>query len=213
MSGCFSSIFAATGEARLSPQVDLNGKPAVVTVQDLSGLATRPLRVLMNRNNRARHAEFLRVYALGVHQGDLLRMQLLSRTPGTRATVYKIFREETEGARFLSMPASVYLGDALKGEFLETINSAGEEFLIVVYEKTDRPEEKSLQVRYFEERFRKLVIASFKTNLMFSSLKLKMKDLGDDAAEGSFERDAQLLIDRLERPQEIILLRLWKIKK
>ncbi len=195
-----------------TPRILLNGQPAEVTVQDLSGFGTRPLRLLVNRNNKARGEGFLRVYALGVSDGDLLTAELAVKTAGVRATVYRIFRETDGGPRYLSMPSSNYFPEPKTGEFHERVESAGEEFLVFVFEKTDAAGEKNIQVRYFEERVRKLVIAAFKTNLTFSSLKLKMKDFGGDETAHFFERDAQLLIDRMTAPQEILLFRLWKKK-
>lgn len=209
-------VFAASltaGEPEFkTPEIFLNGKPAKVTVQDLSGFGTRPLRLLVNRNNKARGDGFFRVFAVGVRDGDALTAELVAKNAGVRATAYRIFRETNDGPRYLSMPASTYFPEPKAGEFREKVESAGEEFLIFVFEKTDAAEEKNIQVRYFEERVRKLVIASFKTNLTFSSLKLKMKDLGGDETTRFFERDAQLLIDRMTMPQEILLFRLWKIK-
>ncbi|HNX68809.1 MAG TPA: hypothetical protein PLL75_04980 [Candidatus Omnitrophota bacterium] len=205
-------VLAAGENAYPPPQISLNGKPGNVTVQDLSGLGTRPLRLLVKRNNKARGYEFFRVYALGVREGDSLAAQWKTRLPGTRVTVYRIFREAEGGARFLSMPQSVYFQDAKPGEYFQQIKSAQDEYLIFVFEKTDSSDEKNIQIRYFEERVRKLVIASYKTNFLLSSLKLKMKDFGGGESEKFFERDAQLLIDRMTRPQEIILVRLWKIR-
>lgn len=195
-----------------APKIYLNDQPGNVTVQDLSGIGTRPLRLLVNRNNKARGEGFMRVYALGVREGDRLTAELLAKTPGVRVTVYRIFREKRSSSRYLSMPQSIYFSEATTGEYRERMEAFESEFLIFVFEKTDSPDEKNIQVRYFEERVRKLVIASYKTNLMLSSLKLKMKDLGGDETEKFFERDAQLLIDRMNHPQEVILLRLWKIK-
>lgn len=204
--------YGAGEPVRRGPKVVLNGQSAEVTVQDLSGLGTRPLRLLVNRNNKARGEDFFRVFAVGVRDGDVLTAELATEKPGVRATVYRIFKEVPDGPRYLSMPASLYFEKPKTGEYRERVTSAGEEFLIFVFEKTDAPGEKNIQVRYFEERVRKLVIASFRTNLVFSSLKLKMKDFGGDAAADFFERDAQTLIDRMNHPQEIILLRIWKIK-
>ena len=208
----FSAIDSPPVDALQAPSILLNGKPAEVTVQDLSGFGTRPLRLLVHRNNKERGEGFLRVYAVGVHDGDELKVTLAARAPGVRSTVYKIFREKSEGPRYLSMPASTYFDVPSIEEYRESITSYGEEFLVFVSEKTEAANEKNIQVRYFEERVRKLVIASFKTNMTFSSLKLRMKDFGGDETEKFFERDAQFLIDRMTRPQEIVLLRLWKIK-
>lgn len=194
------------------PQILINEKPGTVTVQDLSGLATRPLRLLINRNNKTRGEGFFEVYALGVRTGDKLSAELPVRTPGMRVTVYRI-AHETGGPRYLSMPLSVYFPEAKAGTFQETIEPLKEEFLIFVYEKPSKPDEKNIQIRYFEERVRKLVIASYKTNLFFSSLKLKMRDFTGGETENFFERDAQLLIDRMDNPQNIVLVRLWRADK
>lgn len=203
--------FASAEEAvPQAPEIFLNGKPGNVTVQDLSGFGTRPLRLLVERNNRVRGEGFIGVYALGVRKGDELAAELVIPLPGTRATVYKIAREE-DGHRYVSMPFSVYFPEAGAGRYQQRIESPDEEFLVAVFERTDSPDEKNIQVRYFEERVRKLAV-SFKTNLMFSALKMKMKDLAADEAEKFFERDAQLLIDRLKAPQRILLIRLWRKK-
>ncbi len=211
------SIFTFTADGiseentRPGPAVFLNGVPANVTVQDLSGIGTRPLRLLVHRNNKAHGKDLIRVFAAGVRNGDAFTAVFTTGQPGVRTTVYRIFREHPDGPRYVSMTASVYFDAPRSGEFRERITSEGEEFLIFVQEKTDAPDEKNIQVRYFEERVRRLVITSFRTNLIFSSLKLKMKDYGGEASQAFFERDAQTLIDRLVRPQEIVLLRLWKI--
>lgn len=190
-----------------------NGQPAEITVQDLSGFVSRPLRFLAERNNRARGDQFFQVNALGVASGDELTAELRSPEPGTRATVYRIFREN-DGPRYLGMPLSVYLPAVPEPAiFKERIDSWGEEFLVFVFEATNSPGEKEVQVRYFEDRVRKLVISSFKTNLFFSSLGVKMKDLSEGEAGRFFERDAQLLVDRMIAPSKIAILRLWKIKK
>ena len=187
-----------------------NGQPAEITVQDLSGFLSRPLRLLVERNNRARGDRFVQVSALGVAPGDDIAVELKAPVPGVRATVYRIFREN-EGPRYVEMPLSVYLpAEPEPAVFKERIDSPRDEYLIFVYEKTDSPDEKEIQVRYFEERVRKLAIDSFKTNLFFSSLKLRMKDLSEGELGQFFERDAQLLIDRMIRPQKIVILRLWK---
>lgn len=197
-----------------APVVFRNGIPADVTAQDLSGFTSRPLRLLVGRNNRNHGEAFIQVLALGVSDGDELAVELKAPVSGVRATVYRIFREEENGPRYLAMPLSVYLPDASVAKvFQERVDSWGEEFLIFVLEKTDSPDEKEVQVRYFEERVRKLVIASFKTNLFFSSLKLKMKDLSEGDVGKFFERDAQLLVDRMIHPQKIVILRLWKVQK
>lgn len=205
---CAGNLYAEDTTLQI-PKISLNGKPGNVTAQDLSGLGTRPLRLLIQRNNKTRGKEFMQIYALGVNAGDDLSAELLIDTPGTRMTVYKI-AQEAGGPRYLSMPASAYFAEMKTAIYQEKIEDLREEFLIFVFEKTGKPDEKNIQIRYFEERVRKLVLASYKTNFFFSSLKLKMKDLGGGETEKFFERDAQLLIDRMDHPQRIILLRLWK---
>jgi hypothetical protein len=189
----------------------LNAQPAVVTVQDLSGLATRPLRLLIKRNNQARDREFVQAYAMGVREGDDLTMELTMATMGVRATIYKIVREKG-GPRYLSMPASVYFTDSANvNVYKERIEPFEEECFIIIFEKTGSAEEKNIQIRYFEERVRNLVIASYKTNLLLSSLKFKLKDYAGGETTKFFERDAQLLINRLNNPQQILLIRLWRV--
>ncbi len=200
----------AEGLLARAPKIEVNGKPGDVTVQDLSGFLTRPLRLLVNRNNKKFGEGFLAVYALGVRPGDELKADLRTELPGVRVTVYQVLREKKGDPRYLSMPQSVYFEKAGTGEYREKLGPFDSQYLVFVFEKTDSPDEKNIQIRYFEERMRKLVIASYKTNLLLSSLKVKMKDLGGDQASDFFERDAQLLIDRLDRPQRIVILRLWK---
>ncbi|HOW58928.1 MAG TPA: hypothetical protein PLO78_04280 [Candidatus Omnitrophota bacterium] len=194
-----------------TPRIFLNGKPAHVTVQDLSGLGTRPLRILVNRNNKLRGDHFFSVYAVGVRIGDDVTAELAVRVPGIRVTVYRIFRE-SDDLRYLSMPASIYFSSPKVSEYKQRIENFPDEYLILVFEKTNSPDEKNIQIRYFEDRVRKLVIASYKTNMILSSLKLKMKDFGGDETSKFFERDAQLLIDRMNDPQQIRLIRLWKMR-
>lgn len=194
------------------PKFYLNGEPVALTVQDLSGLGTRPLRLLVQRNNRAHGDELFQVYALGIREGDDLRVDLAASLPGVRVTLYKILHEP-DGSRYLSMPLSVFFDEARETTFREKVGPFREEFLIAVFEKTDSPNEKNINVRYFEERVRKLSIAAYKTNFMFSSLKLKMKDLAENGAGQFFERDAQLLVGRLIDPRRIFLVRLWKADK
>lgn len=207
---CFhSSSFASAEDSPPVPEFYLNGQPAVLTVQDLSGLGTRPLRLLVQRNNRAHGDELFQVYALGIKEGDDLRVDLADPLPGVRVTLYKILHEP-DGSRFLNMPLSIYLDETRKTTFQEKVGPFREEFLIAVFEKTDSPNEKNVNVRYFEERVRKLSIAAYKTNFMFSSLKLKMKDLGQNEIGKFFERDVQLLVARLVNPRRVFLFRLWK---
>lgn len=194
------------------PRFFLNGQPASLTVQDLTGLGTRPLRVLLRRNNEARGDEWIRIYAVGAREGDALRVVYAAPVPGMRVTLYKILRVEN-GLRYLSMPVSVYFKEAGEKSFEEKLEPFREEYFIIVFEKTDSPEEKDVNVRYFEERVRNLVIGSYKTNWRLSSLKLKMRDLADDQVKNFYERDAQDLIDRLIDPRRIFLVRIWKAGK
>ena len=190
------------------PKFYLNGEPVVLTVQDLSGFGTRPLRLLVQRNNRKHHEELIQVYALGAREGEDLRIEMASPLPGMRVTLYKIL-QESSGSRYLSMPASVYFDKPGETTYREKTGPFREAFFIVVFEKTDSPDEKEINVRYFEERVRRLSVAA-KTNFLFSSLKLKMKDFADLKAGEFFERDAQLLADRLLDPRRIFLIRIWK---
>jgi hypothetical protein len=194
------------------PKFYLNGAPAILTVQDLSGLGTRPLRLLVERNNRAHKDAVMQVYALGAREGDELAAALALPGPGIRATVYKILHEEG-GARYLSMPLSVYVDETREAVYREKVGPFKEEFFIIVFEKTDSPDEKNINAHYFEERVRNLKIASYKTNFMLSSLRIKMKDFGGEKAGEFFERDAQLLFDRLIQPRRIFLVRIWKAGK
>jgi phosphotransferase system HPr-like phosphotransfer protein len=114
-----SSLMAAE-EAPSLPKFSLNGKPVTLTVQDLSGFGTRPLRLLVQRNNRAHHEELIQVYALGVSEGDDLKIQLATPLAGIRATVYKILHAP-DGERFLSMPASVYFEKPGQTDYAEKI--------------------------------------------------------------------------------------------
>ncbi|MFH1800946.1 MAG: hypothetical protein ABH891_08920 [Candidatus Omnitrophota bacterium] len=193
------------------PKVYLNGAPVELTVQDLSGFGTRPLRLLVQRNNRARHDEFIQTYALGTREGDELGIEPAAPVAGMRVTIYKIL-QEPGGSRYLSMPSSVYFDKPGETLYREKMGPFREAFFIAVFEKTDSPDEKEINVRYFEERVRRLSVAA-KTNLFFSSLKLKMKDFADLNAGEFFERDAQLLVDRLIDPRRIFLIRIWKAGK
>jgi len=191
------------------PRFFLNGKPVTLTVQDLSGLGTRPLRLLVQRNNRKHKDELIQVYALGGSEGDDLRIEPAAPLPGMRVTLYKILHEK-DGSRYLSMPTSVYFNEPGETLYQEEIGEFREAFFIVIFEKTDSSEKKDINIRYFEERVRKLSIESYKTNLLLSSLKLKMRDISISETEAFFERDVQLLVDRLIDPRRIFLIRIWK---
>jgi len=211
-SGLFSSPLRAEEGVPPLPKFYLNGKPIALTIQDLSGFGTRPLRLLVERNNRAHGDERIQVYALGAREGEDLRLELSAPLPGMRVTLYKILHEQ-DGSRYLSMPASVYFDKPGETIYKENTGFFREAFFIIAFEKTDSPDEKDINVRYFEERVRRLGIVSYKTNFLFSSLKLRMKDFADPDARAFFERDAQLLVDRLIDPRRIFLIRLWKITK
>ncbi len=199
----------ATEKLPQLPKFFLNNKPVTPTVQDLSGFGTRPLRLLVQRNNRAHKDELIQVYALGAREGEDLRIALAVPMPGMRVTLYKILHE-MDGSRYLSMPTSVYFDEPGETPYREKIGPFREAFFLITLEKTDSSELKDINIRYFEERVRKLVIGAYKTNFLFSSLKLKMKDFADPDAKTFFERDAQLLVDRLMDPRRIFLVRLWK---
>lgn len=209
--GIFPRSLMAEESAPQLPKFYLNGDPATLTVQDLSGFGTRPLRLLVNRNNRKYRDELIQVYALGAREGEDLRIKMASPFPGMRVTLYKILQGQ-DGSRYLSMPSSVYFDKPGETNYREKTEPFREAFFIVVFEKTDSPDEKEINVRYFEERVRKLSIAA-KTNFLFSTLKLKMKDFSGPEAGEFFERDAQLLVDRLIDPRRIFLIRIWKIDK
>jgi hypothetical protein len=204
------SLIAEEGAPQL-PKFYLNGEPVTLTVQDLSGFGTRPLRLLAQRNNRKHRGEFIQAYALGAREGEDLRIEMASPLPGMRVTLYKIL-QEPDGSRYLSMPSSVYFDKPGETLYRGKTEPFREAFFIIVFEKTDSPGEKEINVRYFEERVRRLSVAA-KTNFLFSSLKLKMKDFGGPEAGEFFERDAQLLVDRLIDPRRIFLVRLWKAAK
>jgi hypothetical protein len=210
--GIFSGLLSAAEEAPPLPKFYLDGKPVALTVQDLSGLGTRPLRLLVQRNNRTHGDELIQVYALGLREGEDLQVGLATPLPGMRVTLYKILHE-TDGSRYLTMPSSVYFNKPGETIYREKIEPFREAFLIIAFEKTDSPNEKNINVRYFEERMRNLSIGAYKTNLLFSSLKLKMKDFADPEAKGFFERDAQLLVNRLVNPRRLFLVRLWRAGK
>jgi hypothetical protein len=207
--GIFQAPLRAEEDVPPLPGVFLNDKPAVLTVQDLSGFGTRPMRLLVQRNNRAHKQELIQVYALGVRAGEDLRVALAAPCAGMRATLYRI-AHESDGSRYLSMPTSVYFDKQGETLYREKVGSFREAFFIITFEKTESPEEKDMNVRYFEDRVRKLVIGAYKTNFLFSSLKIKMKDFADPDAQAFFERDAQLLVSRLIDPRRIFLVRFWK---
>jgi hypothetical protein len=210
LAGISQRSLAAEGVPRL-PKFFLNGQPAILTVQDLSGFGTRPLRLLVERNNRKHREELIQTYALGAREGDGLGIEMAAPLAGMRVTLYKIL-QEPDGSRYLSMPSSVYFDKPGQTLYREKTAPFREAFFIIVYEKTDSPDEKEINVRYFEERVRRLSVAA-KTNFLFSSLKLKMKDFADLKAGEFFERDAQLLVDRLIDPRRIFLVRIWKAGK
>ncbi len=200
---------AGAEEINLSlPDFYLNDQPENPRPQDLSGFLTRPLRLLVQRNNRLHGKGFMQPYALGVWQGDDFRIELASPPKGMRITLYRIFRD-TSGSRYMSMPLSIYYNDFQKPVYVEKIEPFKEEFFIIVYEQTDSPNEKDVHVRYFEERVRNLMITSLRTNFTFSSLKLKMKDYAGDGAEGFFTRDAQDMVSKLIHPKRVFFIRLW----
>lgn len=211
---CFAGpvpAYADTPDKLDNPRISRNGAAADVTVQELTGIVSRPFRVLIDRNNAKREDKYLRVHALGVTAGDILTAVLAAPEPGIRASVYRIFRLVKDGPRYFTMPLSVYLPDSTAPVlYTERIDSAGEEFLVFVFEQTGSRDNKGLQVRYFETPGLRLTIPQFRPNLWLTSFKLRMKDLaaGDNAP--IFERDAQLLIDRLVNPKRVVILRLWK---
>jgi hypothetical protein len=211
LSGFFLPASNAEEKVPELPQFYLNNKPAVLTVQDLSGFGTRPLRLLVERNNKTHREELIQVYALGAAEGDELKVLLSTPVPGMRVTLYKILHA-ADGSRYLNMPLSTYFEKPGDTFYREKIGPFREAFFIITFEKTDSAEAANINVRYFEERVRKLVIGSYKTNFLFSSLKIKMRDFADPVAKNFFERDAQLLVDRLIDPQRIFLIRLWKIE-
>lgn len=208
----FSRCLAAKEADLPLPKIELNAQPAHVTVQDLSGFLTRPLRLLVRRNNQARADEFMQVYALGVGEGDELQVDLTPPQPGFRATVFKIVRKKG-GIRVLTMPVSHYFGETEPMIFKERIEPSEQEFLLFVYEKTDSPDQKNEHIQYFESRERQLFIEAYRTNLWLSSLKLKLREVVDGGQEELFDRDAQKLIDCLVDPKRIFLIRLWPIVK
>lgn len=191
------------------PRILINGEPATVTIQDLSGLGTRPMRLLVERNNRAHGDERIQVYAVGAKTGDQLRLEWAAPAPGTRATLYRVFHGLTKADRYLNMPVSGYFAEPGAASYEEKIDPFREEFFVLVFDRTGDAAVKNLNVSYFDEPGRRLSMASYKTNFLFSSLKFKMKD-----PQGGFvERDAQDLVDRFTDPQRIFLIRVWKADK
>lgn len=191
------------------PRILINGEPATVTIQDLSGLGTRPMRLLVERNNQAHSDERIQVYAVGARTGDQLRLEWAALVPGTRATLYRVFHGLTKADRYLNMPVSGYFAEPGAASYEEKIDPFREEFFVLVFDRTGNAAVKNLNVSYFDEPGRRLSMASYKTNLLFSSLKFKMKD-----PQGGFvERDAQDLVDRFTDPQRIFLIRVWKADK
>lgn len=188
------------------PRILINGEPATVTIQDLSGLGTRPMRLLVERNNRQRGDELMQVYAVGARTGDQLRLEWAAPTPGTRATLYRVFHGLTKTDRYLNMPVSVYFTEPGATSYEEKVDPFREEFFILVFETTGDAAVKNMNVSYFDEPGRRLSMASYKTNFLFSSLKFKMKD----PRGGFIERDAQDLVDRFTGLQRIFLIRVWK---
>lgn len=203
------SVRAEGDETPKLPRFFLNGVPVPVTIQDLSGLGTRPLRLLVEKNNRMRGEPLVQVYALGVHEEDALRMEWAVPAAGTRATLYRVLHD-SKGGRYLSMPVTGYFEEPGEAVYQEKVESFREEFFILVFEKTGDAAVKNMNIRYFEEPGRRLSMASYKTNLLFSSLRFKMKDPENPRPGVFIERDAQVLVDRFVRLQRIFLFRIWK---
>jgi len=203
---CLPCVFADGDVIPQRPRILLNGAPAVVTIQDLSGLGTKPLRLLVQRNNQAHGDELMQVFAVGAHTGDVLRLEWAAPTPGTCVTLYRVLHGLKKTDRFLSMPVSSYFAEPGVTSYEEPVEPFREEFFILVFDKTGDAAIKNLNVSYFEEPGRRLAMTSYKTNLLFSSLRFKMKDPGG----GFVERDAQTLVDRFTNLQRIFLIRVWK---
>ncbi len=199
----FSSLPVAAEEIPL-PAVYLNGKVVKTTVQELGGIGTKPLRALVKKNNKAHGDELIQVYAMGTRDGDHLRIDIERLAPGVRATFYKL-RRDTEGNRDFTMPLSIYSD---KISYYEKIAPYKSEYLIIVFEKTDRAEKKSANQIYFEEHPGNLIVKTMKPNLKLSSIKLKMQDSA--GKEKTFSYDAQELIDRFVNLQRIFVVRLWR---
>ena len=203
------SVRAAGDETPKLPRFLLNGAAVSVTIQDLSGLGTRPLRLLVEKNNKARGEPLIQVYALGAHEGDALRMEWGVPAPGMRATLYRVLHD-SKGGRYLSMPVTGYFEAPGEAVYQEKVEPFREEFFILVFEKTGDAAAQNMNIRYFEEPGRRLSMASYKTNLLFSSLRFKMKDPENPRPGVFIERDAQVLVDRFIGLQRIFLFRIWK---
>jgi len=203
-----ASMEAAVENVPSFPRLYLNDQPNTPTIQALSGLATRPLRLLVQRNNKSHHDALMQPYALGAFFGDDLRIEMVAPEKGMRVTLYKIFREP-QGERYLSMPVSMYYRDDSPVIYEEKVKPFREQFFIVVYEETHSSDTKNEHIRYFEERPRRLAITSFRTNWRLSSLRFKMKDFSEENSRGFFTEHAQVLVDKLINPKRIYMLRLW----
>ncbi len=188
------------------PEVFINGQSADVTIQDLSGLATKPMRLLREQNNRAYADEIIQVYAVGAKTKDVIRLKWKSTIPKTRVTLYRVFHGLEKKNRFFDMPITEYYDDAGDGEYEEIITPFQEEFFLLIFERVLNSNDITPNVEYFKKMGTRVSIASYKTNLLFSSLKFKM---GDSTGK-VIERDAQYLIDRFNRLERVFLLRVWK---
>ncbi len=206
-SALFSPLALAADDKPLLPEIYLNGKIQNPTVQELGGIGTRPLRLLVEKNNKAHGDELIQVYAMGTREGDYFRIALVPPAPGTRVTLYKLIKNP-DGDRFFTLPISIYYGEKGEAAYHEKIAPYISEYLIIAFEQTESPGKKSNNQLYFEERARNLAVKSIKPNIKLSSLKLKMKDVASQ--EKSFTYDAQELIDRFINPQRIFVVRLWK---
>lgn len=202
----FAAVSAAEDLPR-APAFYKNGKAEAPTVQDLGGIGTRPLRILVEKNNKAFGDELIQVYAAGTHVGDEFRFEFGEPAPGIRVTVYKLFRE-TNGSRYFTMPMSFYSGEVKDAVYRDKVTPYRSQYLIIVFEKTGAPEVRSANQLYFEECERNLSVTSIRPNLKFCSLRFKMKDLASD--DDFFTKDVQELIDRFIQPQRIFVYRLWK---
>ena len=78
----FLSVLSAEENVPDLPRFFLNDKSAALTVQDLSGFGTRPLRLLVERNNKVHQEELIQVYALGAAEGDEIKVLLSVPVPG-----------------------------------------------------------------------------------------------------------------------------------
>ena len=189
------------------PHFYLNGKLETPTIQELGGIGARPLRCLVERNNKSHKDEWVQVYAMGTHQGDDLKIEWGAPAAGMRVSVYKLMKN-SEGDRFFTLPLSIFHGEEGKTVYQEKIAPYRSEYLIITFEKTDSPHKKSANLLYFEDKKRNLLVKSMRPNLKLTSLKLKMQDVASQ--EKSFTFDVQELIDRFINPQRIFIIRLWK---